>query len=206
MPELNFTPEQRAAIDTRGSTVLVSAAAGSGRPACSPSGSWPTSRTRNIRSISTISSSSPTRARPRPSYAAAFSTGSMRALRPTPKTAACGGRSRCAPAPRSARSTASAPTSCAPTVQPSPSRRTFRSPIPSAAPPCAQRRSSTRSSAPIHASTPTHPSTCWPTRSAAGATMRAWASWCSRSMTKCSATHGPSSGRSGKWTCSRSTA
>ena len=43
-------------------------------------------------------------------------------------------------------------------------------------------------------------------RSAAGATMRAWASWCSRSMTKCSATHGPSSGRSGRWTCSRSTA
>ena len=31
MPELNFTPEQRAAIDTRGSTVLVSAAAGSGK-------------------------------------------------------------------------------------------------------------------------------------------------------------------------------
>ena len=33
MPELNFTPEQRAAIDTRGSTVLVSAAAGSGKTA-----------------------------------------------------------------------------------------------------------------------------------------------------------------------------
>ena len=31
MAELNFTPEQRAAIDTRGSTVLVSAAAGSGK-------------------------------------------------------------------------------------------------------------------------------------------------------------------------------
>ena len=31
MPDLNFTPEQRAAIDTRGSTVLVSAAAGSGK-------------------------------------------------------------------------------------------------------------------------------------------------------------------------------
>ena len=31
MPELNFTPEQRAAINTRGSTVLVSAAAGSGK-------------------------------------------------------------------------------------------------------------------------------------------------------------------------------
>ena len=29
MAELNFTPEQRAAIDTRGSTVLLSAAAGS---------------------------------------------------------------------------------------------------------------------------------------------------------------------------------
>ena len=37
-------------------------------------------------------------------------------------------------------------------------------------------------------------------------TTRAWVSWCSRSMTKCSATHGPSSGRSGRWTCSRSTA
>lgn len=37
MPELNFTPEQRAAIDTRGSTVLVSAAAGSG--SCGISGS-----------------------------------------------------------------------------------------------------------------------------------------------------------------------
>lgn len=31
MADLNFTPEQRAAIDTRGSTVLVSAAAGSGK-------------------------------------------------------------------------------------------------------------------------------------------------------------------------------
>lgn len=31
MAELNFTPEQRAAIDTRGGTVLVSAAAGSGK-------------------------------------------------------------------------------------------------------------------------------------------------------------------------------
>lgn len=31
MAELNFTPEQRTAIDTRGSTVLVSAAAGSGK-------------------------------------------------------------------------------------------------------------------------------------------------------------------------------
>ena len=42
----------------------------------------------------------------------------MHALPPTPKTAACGGRPRCAPTPRSARSTASAPTSCAPTAQP----------------------------------------------------------------------------------------
>lgn len=206
MPELNFTPEQRAAIDTRGSTVLVSAAAGSGKTrvlterlmAYLTDAEHPVDIDHFLVITYTRAAAAELRSR--------ILDGIYARIASDPKTAACGGRSRCAPAPRSARSTASAPTSCAPTVQPSPSRRTFRSPIPSAAPPCAQRRSSTRSSAPIHASTPTHPSACWPTRSAAGATMRAWASWCSRSMTKCSATHGPSSGRSGRWTCSRSTA
>ena len=201
MPELNFTPEQRAAIDTRGSTVLVSAAAGSGKTrvlterlmAYLTDAEHPVDIDHFLVITYTRAAAAELRSRILDGiYARIASDPENRRLR--------------RPAPRSARSTASAPTSCAPTVQPSPSRRTFRSPIPSAAPPCAQRRSSTRSSAPIHASTPTHPSACWPTRSAAGATMRAWASWCSRSMTKCSATHGPSSGRSGRWTCSRSTA
>ena len=205
MPELNFTPEQRAAIDTRGSTVLVSAAAGSGKTrvlterlmAYLTDAEHPVDIDHFLVITYTRAAAAELSSRILDGiYARIASDPENRRLR----------RARCAPAPRSARSTASAPTSCAPTVQPSPSRRTFRSPIPSAAPPCAQRRSSTRSSAPIHASTPTHPSACWPTRSAAGATMRAWASWCSRSMTKCSATHGPSSGRSGRWTCSRSTA
>ena len=193
MPELNFTPEQRAAIDTRGSTVLVSAAAGSGKTrvlterlmAYLTDAEHPVDIDHFLVITYTRAAAAELRSRILDGIYARIASD---------------------PAPRSARSTASAPTSCAPTVQPSPSRRTFRSPIPSAAPPCAQRRSSTRSSAPIHASTPTHPSACWPTRSAVGATMRAWASWCSRSMTKCSATHGPSSGRSGRWTCSRSTA
>mgnify|MGYP003010193619 CR=1 FL=1 len=201
MPELNFTPEQRAAIDTRGSTVLVSAAAGSGKTrvlterlmAYLTDAEHPVDIDHFLVITYTRAAAAELSSRILDGiYARIASDPENRRLR--------------RPAPRSARSTASAPTSCAPTVQPSPSRRTFRSPIPSAAPPCAQRRSSTRSSAPIHASTPTHPSTCWPTRSAAGATTRAWVSWCSRSMTKCSATHGPSSGRSGRWTCSRSTA
>lgn len=206
MPELNFTPEQRAAIDTRGSTVLVSAAAGSGKTrvlterlmAYLTDAENPVDIDRFLVITYTRAAAAELRSR--------ILDGIYARIASDPETAACGGRSRCAPAPRSARSTASAQTSCAPTAQPSPSHRTFRSPIPSAAPPCAQRRSNTRSSALICTSTPTRPSACWLTRSAAGATMRAWASSCSRSTTRCSATRGPSSGPRSRWTCSRSTA
>ena len=198
MPELNFTPEQRAAIDTRGSTVLVSAAAGSGKTRVLTErlmvyltdAEHPVDIDHFLVITYTRAAAAELRSRILDGiYARIASDPENRRLRR--QVALC------------ARAEIGTIHSfCADFLRANCARRTFRSPIPSAAPPCAQRRSSTRSSAPIHASTPTHPSACWPTRSAVGATMRAWASWCSRSMTKCSATHGPSSGRSGKWTCS----
>ena len=205
MPELNFTPEQRAAIDTRGSTVLVSAAAGSGKTrvlterlmAYLTDAENPVDIDRFLVITYTRAAAAELRSRILDGiYARIASDPENRRLR----------RSRCAPAPRSARSTASAPIFCAPTAPRSPSRRTFRSPMPSAAPPCARQRSSTRSSAPTRGSIPTKAFACWPTRLAAGATTRAWANSCSRCMTRCSATRGPRSGPRSRWTCSRSTA
>ncbi len=206
MAELNFTPEQRAAIDTRGSTVLVSAAAGSGKTrvlterlmAYLTDAENPVDIDRFLVITYTRAAAAELRSR--------ILDGIYARIASDPETAACGGRPRCAPTPRSARSTASAQTSCAPTAQPSPSRRTFRSPIPSAASPCAQRRWSTRSSAPTPAWMPTPAFGCWPTPSAAGATTHVWVSWCSRSTTRCSAMPGPSNGPHSRWTCSRSTA
>ena len=201
MPELNFTPEQRAAIDTRGSTVLVSAAAGSGKTrvlterlmAYLTDAENPVDIDRFLVITYTRAAAAELRSRILDGiYARIASDPENRRLR--------------RPAPRSARSTASAQTSCAPTAPPSPSHRTFRSPIPSAAPPCARQRSSTRSSAPTRGSIPTKAFACWPTRSAAGAMTRAWANSCSRCMTRCSATRGPRNGRSGRGSCSRSTA
>ena len=142
MPELNFTPEQRAAIDTRGSTVLVSAAAGSGK-----------TRVLTERLMAYLTDAE------HPVDIDHFLVITYT------RAAAAELRSRILDGIYAR-------------IASDPENRRLRR----------------------------HPSACWPTRSAAGATMRAWASWCSRSMTKCSATHGPSSGRSGKWTCSRSTA
>ena len=205
MPELNFTPEQRAAIDTRGSTVLVSAAAGSGKTrvlterlmAYLTDAENPVDIDRFLVITYTRAAAAELRSRILDGiYARIASDPENRRRR----------RILTAPAPRSARSTASAPIFCAPTAPRSPSRRTFRSPMPSAAPPCARQRSSTRSSAPTRGSIPTKAFACWPTRLAAGATTRAWANSCSRCMTRCSATRGPRSGPRSRWTCSRSTA
>lgn len=206
MPELNFTPEQRAAIDTRGSTVLVSAAAGSGKTrvlterlmAYLTDAEHPVDIDHFLVITYTRAAAAELRSRILDGiYARIASDPENRRLRR--QVALCARaeigtiHSFCADFLRAN----CAALALAPDFQVADTERCAA---------CAQRRSSTRSSAPIHASTPTHPSACWPTRSAAGATMRAWASWCSRSMTKCSATHGPSSGRSGRWTCSRSTA
>ena len=197
MPELNFTPEQRAAIDTRGSTVLVSAAAGSGKTrvlterlmAYLTDAEHPVDIDHFLVITYTRAAAAELRSRILDGiYARIASDPENRRLRR--QVALCARaeigtiHSFCADFLRAN----CAALALAPDFQVADTER------------CAALR------APIHASTPTHPSACWPTRSAAGATMRAWASWCSRSMTKCSATHGPSSGRSGKWTCSRSTA
>ena len=201
MPELNFTPEQRAAIDTRGSTVLVSAAAGSGKTrvlterlmAYLTDAEHPVDIDHFLVITYTRAAAAELRSRILDGiYARIASDPENRRLRR--QVALCARaeigtiHSFCADFLRAN----CAALALAPDFQVADTER------------CAALRAAAL--APIHASTPAHPSACWPTRSAAGATMRAWASWCSRSMTKCSATHGPSSGRSGRWTCSRSTA
>ena len=205
MPELNFTPEQRAAIDTRGSTVLVSAAAGSGKTrvlterlmAYLTDAEHPVDIDHFLVITYTRAAAAELRSRILDGiYARIASDPENRRLRR--QVALCARaeigtiHSFCADFLRAN----CAALALAPDFQVADTER------------CAALRAAALEPtlAPIHASTPTHPSACWPTRSAAGATMRAWASWCSRSMTKCSATHGPSSGRSGRWTCSRSTA
>ncbi len=207
MPELNFTPEQRAAIDTRGSTVLVSAAAGSGKTrvlterlmAYLTDAEHPVDIDHFLVITYTRAAAAELSSRILDGiYARIASDPENRRLRR--QVALCARaeigtiHSFCADFLRAN----CAALALAPDFQVADTER------------CAALRAAalehTLERAYIHASTPTHPSTCWPTRSAAGATTRAWVSWCSRSMTKCSATHGPSSGRSGRWTCSRSTA
>ena len=205
MPELTFTPEQRAAIDTRGSTVLVSAAAGSGKTrvlterlmAYLTDAENPADIDRFLVITYTRAAAAELRSRILDGiYARIASDPENRRLRR--QVALCARaeigtiHSFCADFLRAN----CAALSLAPD---------FQVAEPSAAPPCAQRRSNTRSSALTRGSIPTKAFACWPTRLAAGATTRAWANSCSRCMTRCSATRGPRNGRSGRWRCSPST-
>ena len=207
MPELNFTPEQRAAIDTRGSTVLVSAAAGSGKTrvlterlmAYLTDAEHPVDIDHFLVITYTRAAAAELRSRILDGiYARIASDPENRRLRR--QVALCARaeigtiHSFCADFLRAN----CAALALAPDFQVADTER------------CAALRAAalehTLERAYTRGSIPTKAFACWPTRLAAGATTRAWANWCSRSMTRCSATRGPRNGRSGRWTCSRSTA